>query len=99
MKLIKYVGYALSAFAVLLLGYEILKYFERQAIHLMTLKQVWQDYDAESLDRITDIAMESPFPAFLGGILDAVVNVPLLSIVVITAAFLLFIGRHSDIVG
>jgi len=97
MIIFRYIGYGLSTCAILLLGYEVGKYLETKSIHLMILEEVMRDYDAAGLARLNKTAHGSYFSGAFHDVLVSLLNLPLLSVVVLTAAFLLFIARHCDV--
>jgi len=97
MIILRYIGYALSSCAILLLGFETVKYLENRSIDLITVQQAWRSYDAEGLDSINNTVSGSPFPGVWYDVIETVIDLPLLAVVVVLSAFLLFLSRHSGI--
>ena len=96
MIVLRYIGYALSSCAVLLLGFEIVKYLETKSSHLLTIQQVWRGYHAEGLEKLNKAISEGPFPGIWQDVVESFINLPLLAVIVMISAFLLFISRHGD---
>ncbi len=94
MIIFRYIGYGLCCFSILILIYEILRYVETHIFSLVTVKQAWNRRHAGNLD---GSAGESHFSGFLGEVISVLINMPLLSVVVLTGVFFIFLARHSEV--
>jgi hypothetical protein len=93
------VGYAFLFFAVIMLGFEVVRYLDVNDLRLMTVEQAWQSYSTIGLGDVREAVAESYFSGMLGDILNFLVGLPLLSVLLLTGAFLMFISRHSEAAG
>ncbi len=93
---VRYFGFGLCAFSVLILIYEIIKYVERHTLNLITLRQAWQNRNVGGQTSSSGSSADSSLPGFLGDLATLLLNMPLLSVVVLLGVFLLFITRHND---
>ncbi len=96
MNIVRYVGYAFLLFAVIMSGYEVVRYLDANYLRLMTVEQAWQSYNAMGMDTMRETVAESYFSGTLGDVFDFLIGLPLLSVLLLTGAFLMFISRHSD---
>ncbi len=96
MNIVRYVGYAFLFFAVIMSGYEVVRYLDANYLRLMTVEQAWQSYNAMGMDSMRETVVESYFSGMLGDIFDFLIGLPLLFVLLLTGAFLMFISRHRD---
>ena len=97
MMIVRYMGYALSSCAIILLGFEIVRYLEIRAASLISVQQAWQSYNAASLNQLSVSIAQSRFPGLWEDLFMSLLSVPLLALLVVGSVFLLFISRHGHL--
>ena len=99
MNIVRYAGYAFLFFAVIMSGFEAAWYLDARYLLMMTVEQAWQSYNATGLEHMQEAVAESHFSGMLGDVFNFLVGLPLLLVLLLTGAFLMFISRHSDAAG
>ena len=97
MIVFRYIGYFLAAFSLLVLGNEIGRYLETNVMQPLSLRQALTKNNAEAFDQVYGLFEGSFFSDIWHDVVVTIMHMPLLSITVLLAAFLIFIARHSDV--
>ncbi|GEM_PF-2318212 len=95
--ILRYIGYALSFCAIVMSGFEIVRYLETRETSLLTIQQAWRIYNAEALDSFNKAVSESYFPGLWDDIIATMIGLPLLAALILFSAFLLFVSRHAHL--
>ncbi|PCI34343.1 MAG: hypothetical protein COB54_00695 [Alphaproteobacteria bacterium] len=96
MILFRYVGLGLCCSAVLLTFLEIYRYVETHVFAPLTLAEAWLWKYDQSLGSIIVMGGKGGLASFIAEFMDAVITMPLLSLVLGVGLFLVFISRHCE---
>lgn len=97
MIVFRYIGYFLAAFSLLVLGNEIGRYLDTNVMRPLSLRQTLSQYNPEAFDQVYGMVGSGFFSSIWHDVVRTIMHMPLLSITVLLAAFLIFIARHSDV--